>query len=525
MRVRLHQLSPVLLAGTVVVAAHTLPWGDRFAALGLWRGPLGLALLTLGLAITFYRVGVRPPALRLTLAARFVCAALLYSSIGLFHTRSVAVTGDEPHYLLMAQSLWQERDLDLRDNMLRRDYLPYSAGFEPHYGAPRLDGRPFPAHSPGLSILLAPFLAVGGRTACILVLSLLAAWLALETYRLALVLGGDPRAAGWAWLLTLGPPVIFYSFSIYTEIPSALALCLAARLLLSGRGLGRALLAALCASTLPWLHVKLIPAALALAIVASVRLGNRERVAFLAFSGLAAALYCSYYVAIFGTPLPFNLYGYGGPIPRGVKRSTPFTALPGLLFDRAFGLLPFAPAFLLALCVPGRRLAAIARQVWPIGLLVVAVASPAVFWRIWWAGQSPPARFLVPLVPFLAVLAGIRISSRPQGLGRWRVALLGWGFGLALFIVLQPNEHLLLSTRGSPSPVWSQLSPLAERYLPALVDPEAHDWRALSAWLVALAVIFFADAMAPRHPRVDRLWQGLAFPLLCLLGVTLGLNL
>ncbi len=525
MRVRLFQLAPIALTATILGAAYALPGPGGWPILALWRGPLGLALLALGGALTLVRLGVRVPSPHLGPARMFGIAALLYLTLGVSFTRSVAVTGDEPHYLLMAQSLWQEHDLDLRDNLARRDYLRYSAGFDPHFGAPRLDGRPFPAHSPGLSLLLAPFLALGGRVACVIVLSILAAWLTLETRRLVMLIGGDGRAAKWAWLLVLGPPIIFYGFLIYTEVPSALAICLALRLILSGRGIGRALLAALCASALPWLHVKMIPAAVALALIASLRLKGRERLAFLGLGSLMATLYCSYYVAIFGTPLPFNLYGYGGPIPRGVKRSTPLSALPGLLFDRNFGLLPFAPAFLLALTWPGKRLPAFARQTWPILLLIAAVAAPAVFWRIWWAGQSPPARFLVPLVPMLAVLAGIRISTHPEGLTRWRHVLVGWGFALALFILLQPNENLLLSTRGTPSPVWSRLSAPAGPCLPSLVDADPTEWRVLAAWLGALAVLFIADGLAASRFETARLWQGLGLPLLWLLLLTIGTSL
>ena len=80
-----------------------------------------------------------------------------------FATR-LRATGDEPHYLLMAQSLWREGDLDLRDNFERRDYLEYTPGpVTTHYGTPRRDGRPFPAHSPGLPFALAPLYAIGGR--------------------------------------------------------------------------------------------------------------------------------------------------------------------------------------------------------------------------------------------------------------------------------------------------------------------------------------------------------------------------
>src|SRR6185436_9272946 len=83
-------------------------------------------------------------------------------AIGLAYTLRLRVSGDEPHYLLMAQSLWREHDLDLRDNHSREDWREYTPGpIVPHYAAPRADGRPYPAHSPGLPLLLAPLYALG----------------------------------------------------------------------------------------------------------------------------------------------------------------------------------------------------------------------------------------------------------------------------------------------------------------------------------------------------------------------------
>jgi len=89
---------------------------------------------------------------------------------------------------------------------------------------------------------------------------------------------------------------------------------------------------------------------------------------------------------------------YGG-VPRDADGS-PLRALAGLLLDRSFGLLPYAPVFLVALA----GLAALVRaRAWAPLLAGAAVLGPALVWRMWWGGQCPPARFLVPMVPVLAL--------------------------------------------------------------------------------------------------------------------------
>src|SRR6185369_2825760 len=94
----------------------------------------------------------------------------------------------------MAQSLAREHDLDLRDNYEREDYREYTPGVvAPHWAAPRADGRPFPAHSPGLPFLLALPYALGGRAACAMVLAVMAAALTVQARALALRLTGDTR--------------------------------------------------------------------------------------------------------------------------------------------------------------------------------------------------------------------------------------------------------------------------------------------------------------------------------------------
>jgi hypothetical protein len=513
-------------AGGLLALAWT-PLGERIGLLGALRGPLGLALAGLAAALALAagagsRGILRSAAARAMLTARARVALLftLFASVGLYYAARLKVSGDEPHYLLMAQSLWREHDLDLRDNFARGDHREYVPELPaPHYGAARPDGRPFPAHSPGLPLLLAPFYAAGGRAGCVVVLALCAALLCEQTRRLALLATGDERAAGFAWAASAGPPACFYAFHVYTEVPSALAMALALRLLLSGPGLGGSIAAALAAATLPWFHVKMIPAAAALGLIALLWLRGAPRRAFLAVAAAMGAAFLGYYQWVFGSPTPLALYG---GVPREVQASVA-RAAAGQLLDRSFGLLPSAPVWLLALAgLPLLRWRGALAPVIGVG---VATLVPVLGWRMWWGGQCPPARFLVPLVPLLGLALAVRLAASGRGLARWRSALLGLTAALALFSVARPESMLLLNRRDRPTRVWDALSPREGvqlgRYLPSLVYPRGEELRVAGVWLATLAVLLMLDAAARRSERADRLFGGLGMPLALLLAASL----
>lgn len=517
----------LLLLAYVPAAAAALPM------LRVLRGPLGVILGALALAVAVSAGGgdrlgplLRRPAPTVLL---FLVGFALLGGIGLHYTRGIQASGDEPHYLLMAQSLWRDRDLDLRDNKARGEMAEYVPGdVAPHWGAPRADGRPFPAHSVGLPALLAPVYAAGGRAACVLFLSVLGAGVALVARALARRLTGDEAAAMLAWLSALGPPAAFYSFHVYTELPSALALGGAFLLLLrSSPGVPLAAAAAALASALPWLHVKLIPAAVALGFVAVIRLDGRARVAFVAVSGLAAVAYLAFFLSVFGQPNPLAVYG--GGLPAGA-RGSPLRAGVGLLLDRSFGLLPFAPVFLLSLAALPRVARSSARGVWPWALVVASVLAPVVYWRMWWGGQCPPGRFLVPLVPFLAVLLSLRAvrdGGPPRGLLRWRAALLAAGYGILAFGVLEPGRMLLLGRRRRPSRLWDALSGDGDlnRYLPSLSrHGDAAEVRVAVLWVAALAILLLLDALSRSRAWADRPFRGLTLPLVLLLAIGVGVD-
>jgi hypothetical protein len=490
--------------------------------LGVLRGPLGLVLLALSLGVALFKLrGGREQPVGVAPVWLFAASLGLLLVAGLTYTSRLAASGDEPHYLLMAQSLWRDHDLDLENNLARGDWREYTSGpLTPHYGTPRRDGRPYPAHSVGLPLLLAPVYAAGGRAACVVLLALLGAALTMQVRAFALRATGDERAALWAWAAALGPPVAFYSFHVYTEVPSALALAVALRLLLASPGPGGAAAAALLASALPWLHLKMIPAAAALGLIGLLRLRGRSQAAFLAVAAVMAAAYLGYFQVIYGHPTPLAIYG--GVAPAEPGRSVLRSAL-GPLLDRSFGLLPCAPVFLLALpgiallfWIPVREAAAHA-------LLALAVVAPILGWRMWWGGQCPPARFLVPVMPFLGLALALRAATPPRGLLHWRWPLLLGGFALAAFMIADPARLLLLNRGDRPTRVWAALAGTSSlgRYLPSLTQADPVEARVAALWVLALALLLALDQLALSRDRVDRLFRGLGLPLVMAVGLGL----
>lgn len=513
---------PLCWAAVVLVAARVPALVERVPSLGVWRGPLGIALglcavaLAASAAFPAARAGewTKAPARAFVL---FLVGAALLLIVGLRYASSLRVSGDEPHYLVMAQSVWREGDLDLQDNFAREDWREYTPGpVAPHYGAPRADGRPFPAHSVGLAVVLAPVYALGGRLACVALLALAAAGAAALAFALAFRVTESATAALLGWLAALGPPLFFFGFHVYTEGPSALALAGSLLLLLGGPGVAGAAVAALLAATLPWLHLKMIPCAAVLAVVAAVRLRGRPRLVFFAVAALSGVAFLAYYHRIFGVASPLALYG-GLPTS---EQGSPLRAALGLVFDRSFGLLPHAPVFLVAAAgLPWLR----GRDRWPLALVALAVLLPVLNWRMWWAGQSPPARFLVPLVPLLAAALAVRVARSPRGLAHWALPLGLLGLALALVMAWEPGALLLVNRGDRPTRLWAALSgdTAVGRYLPSLVTGSGEELRVAALWLAAAVFVLVLDVFSARSEAVDRVFRGLGLPLVLILSIGL----
>jgi hypothetical protein len=417
----------------------------------------------------------------------FIAMAVLFAALAAHFVPRMDASGDEPHYLLMAKSLWLEHDLDLRDNYEREDWREFRSGpTEPHYAAPRKDGRPFPGHSPGLPFILAPIYGVGGRLACVVFLGLLVAGVGALALRIARLEGLSPGASLVAGFLAAGPPLAAFALHVYTEAAATLALFAGYSLLRFARGPWPAGLAAVLACALPFLHPRMALVSVALAFVALVYRRQGSFRVFALTSAFGLMIYDAFWTSVYGVPTALGAYG-------GVPEDAAFNPLRagiGLLIDRAYGLLPYAPAFVAVLFfAPARPKTLDAPGAWRTEVaLVLAILLPALLWRMWWGGQSPPARLIAPLTPFLALwVARLYEAARPV-VRHLLVAGLAWSWALFLFAALRPGRLLFINRRVRPTRMWEALWPGGplDAALPDMARPMTADWLIAAAWVLAL---------------------------------------
>jgi len=473
------------LLPVVVLSASGLP----IPGLAALTGPPLLALGLAGVVAVLAIAGWRPPDWLF-----FPLVLALYAAISIRVQIQIGPEGDEPHYLMVAESLLRDGDLSLeQDYAVGRYQAFHDAPLSPHYRVRGKGGEIYSLHAIGLSLVLLPFYAAGGYPAASLALALLAALLAREIKGLLRgVIRDDAVAASVAWVIALGPPLIHYAGLVFTEVPAALLVAMTLRQALKFRSadVGRALLVGLLLAFLPWLNVRYVLLAFAVGAYCLWQGPRRRAAAALVAPGALSALAIAlYHHALYGFYDPRLVYGRRpefslGTLPEG---------LPGLLLDQEFGLLVYAPAF--ALCAPGlfylwrrdRRLAAVV--VGGIGLTTFTAAT----WHMWRGGFNPPARFLVPLLPLLAVLLGTALRARFTSGAALLVGFTVWTGGLGA-----AEPRLVHRDRDGTAPLWRFASGAEEwtRLLPGYVLGDPDRQRLALVWGAALA----AAALARRRP-------------------------
>lgn len=324
-------------------------------------------------------------------------------------------TGDEPHYLLTAQSLADDGDLDVADEIAAREYTPYHEQTLRNQARPLPDGRMVEPHDPLLPVLLALPVAIGGWIAGKLMLSVVAGVLAATLVWTAVRRFGVGE--GLACLVVAGFAVVMpwsaYANQVYPELPAALAVAGAAAALLGPMrraGVASWLLALVA---LPWLSVKYAPVTVALACIGAVVLwrrgARRTLVLSAAVLAVAAVSYLAAHQALYGG---WTVYASGSHFAEGGELSVmgyeanyPGRAirLIGLLVDRNFGLAAWAPAYLLA--VPA--FVALAR-VRPHGWLVLSLPLLAGWLNATFVAQTmhgwwSPGRQVVVVTPLIVL--------------------------------------------------------------------------------------------------------------------------
>lgn len=350
--------------------------------------------------------------------ALFVALAVAYVVAGIWTTRRVGPTGDEPHYLLAADSLLHGEGfaLDARwSNVASSGYDPGDHLADlPRQSSPslRAPGH-FPLHDLGLSLLLALPFAIGGRALAVASVGVAMAAAVALAHRAAGRLVGPRPALAAALIGGLSVPALTYSGQLFPDSVMPLAVAAGVGALVGAAPLW---VGAIGLAALPLLHLRGWPLAVALLLALALDRTWRER-ALLVAPLVALVVGTSLLdLAVYGVPLPhagFLLFfgARGVTSVAGYATPTPFGLL-GLFVDRAFGLLPAAPIALVAFVGAGISLRR--RAILPLIVIPYLVIASAVDWT---GGLSPQARYLAPLVPFLVLFLALALAAPT-----WRLA-------------------------------------------------------------------------------------------------------
>ncbi|MBX6387243.1 MAG: hypothetical protein IRZ07_30420 [Microbispora sp.] len=433
------------------------------------------------------------------------------STLGLHAYGRTDYTGDEPHYLLAAQSLVDDGDLDVENQYALRSYASFYPYVLDRQGAP-VNGRLHEPHGVGLPLLITPVFALGGARAVELLLAAIAALAGALAYALALRACPDPWALGAALAVGLSPPLLAYVTAVYPELPGAACIVGAALLALRLRERPTRRVAFGCfalVAALPWLAPKLLPAGLVVAGYAfwSLRRTRRPVLSTLAAEVVAfsLALYVGVSERVYGGLTPYaadfkgesatDAHSLGDYADRSYR-------LVALWIDRDYGLLRWAPVLAFALvgvwlvwrgrrerlgrALPTyagiERTGALCAAVLGAQLLVAAFAAPTMF-GFWFPGRHVLAALPVT-VPLVAL--GLRRAPRVGlALGALTVAASAW-----LYVDVRAGGGLVLDRPDAPwGPLvaaWPLFGSGALPYalaaaigaaLAALIAREAHHWR------------------------------------------------
>ncbi len=506
------QLSPLLL--TLLIWLPFLP-GPVPPAFLIWQGPIEIAVWLLVL------VAMAAPAVSLPGSARAPLVAAILAAgayaLGAVALRDQLPIGDEPHYMVITQSLLKDGDLRIENQHRNRDYLAYYASdIQPHYIRRGKDGQIYSVHGIGVSVLALPAFALFGYHGAVATVILVVAGASAIGWHAAWLLTGDVVAAWLAWAaIFLTAPIYQQAITVFPDAVGCLGVIAGVWLLVALDARRDVRIEALlwcgaALATLPWLHTRFALLVAGLGIAAAIRLAQQHvmrAVLFLALPAVSTVAWLAFFWWIWGTPDPRAPWGIAVP---GAGAEFIARGLTGLLLDQRAGILATAPVYFGAFI--GWVLMARSRLRLAIETVMIAIvlAASVATYDAWWGGYGAPGRYIVAMLPVaivpIAWLAASRAwLSRPIVVNATVMSL----FLLVARLSLAGGTYAYVPEVGV-NPVVEQLSPNVDltRVVPVSGRPEAQHyvaepaspaWRRAGVWAVAAVLLF---AFAPLARRV-----------------------
>ncbi len=453
--------------------------------------------------------------------------------------RNLGFSGDEPHYLVITQSLVYDHDINVKNQYLREAWREFYrekwVRIFPH-ARPTGKNTWYSIHLPGTSALLVPFyliarplspsakkfiIRMGFSLYGLAVLYLLFLFLREEF--------GERISLYSTSLIAFTVPAFPFFFHLFPEVPVAGMVILSLYSFYKGRP-GLLIFSGFLAGFLPWFGAKYVIYLFMLFIISLFTL-KKKGVYFLLPALLPSASFFLFLKHAYGS---FSLLSvYYGPLPpekraevmKDILYRIPwhyrFSTFLDYLFDQRDGLLPYAPVYLFSM-------AALLRF-WKrkISLVSLALFLPFVFnygWQTHRGGYCPPARPLASglwafAVGFALFLEGVKNKNL-----RWLFrALSGLSIGLGFLLASMPLSYYGPTTHDVANRVGLLFHKISTpllylpRYLPSFTkNPKAMpgNWLPNYFWVpgvfLALALLIY---LMKREGRERSIVLSLAFVL------------
>ncbi|GAC1385261.1 MAG: hypothetical protein NVSMB33_14200 [Ktedonobacteraceae bacterium] len=315
-------------------------------------------------------------------------------------------SGDEPHFLVISQTLIKYHSLDVMLDYKNGDYRSfYSIHLDPHV-AYNQRGQLLPIHSIGAPLLwLLPYYLLG-RLGAVLFISLISVLIIFNIYKFLLTMHTSRTYTLVVSLaFAMASPLYIYSHLIFIEpIGALICIYVLRKIFQENITLSDIIISSVLLGILPWIHIRfaMLEIPLFFALMYRIYLKNkRDNFKF----------YIYYLIPVTILFIVFEIYNYTiwgtlNPAANEINDNSkpfvvlPFKALLGVFFDQQYGLLLNFPMFIFLLS--GVVLTFKKKYVnYNVLMLLLSLPYFLLFttFKHWSGGWCPPARFILVLLP------------------------------------------------------------------------------------------------------------------------------
>ncbi len=410
-----------------VLGAVYMPWGGfiHFNPAGYFLLILfGFIIITI-LFIFILRFVVqmyyndfhKPNTAKILLVSTFI----FYTLTTTYITFIYPPTADEPHYLIIAQSLINDFDVNLENNYITdktyRAFYPGELEYQNIHNTHDKNGKGiYSMHSIGLPILIALFYKIGGRVFVQLLMNFFTAVLILVFYLFLKKINVKNELAYLSsMLIALTVPILTNSSLVLTEIPAAIIILYCFYVLYEYKFSDNnfsLLLVFLGIAFLPWLHSKLVLFSVIFYFYYYVNIIRykdfklKKEITNNSIIIVSVLLFIYFYYSIYGNFAPFALvsictsssFYFIFSLQHAIK------AFFAILFDRSYGIFTYNMFYLIILWgimlfIKQGKI----RQLIPF-FLILPYFFMFLLWNDW-GGSITPMRQMIPILPVASLYA------------------------------------------------------------------------------------------------------------------------